>query len=383
MIKNRVSIGVLFFLCGLNFASWATRIPDFKDSLQLSDSNLGGLLMGLPIGSMVSLPLAGWLLTKYKSKTICIIAIGLYILIMPLLGLITSSYQLFIGLFAFGMAGDLLNIAMNTQVVSIEEKLSKTIMSSFHAIFSLGLMLGAIFGGYISKIPINAYCHFVIISIMNLICILIFQNKLLLDEPQKKAIDSNSANNNSIFNLNGFLVILSFIAFCGMLCEGAMADWITIYFRETVQNSHLPNSIGFSSFAFAMVIGRLLGDLISNKYGIEKVLFFSGLFIALGMSITLVVNQLYPMIIGCFVTGIGIATIVPLIYSAAGKSKDIPPSVALAGVSTISYVGFLFGPVIIGYLSDIFTLKYALQLLIALGILASIISKLSLSKIEK
>lgn len=383
MIKNRISIGVLFFICGLNFASWATRIPDFKDSLNLSDAKLGSLLMGLPIGSMVSLPIAGYLLTKYKSKAICVIAIILYILIMPLLGLISSSYQLFFGLFAFGMAGDLLNIAMNTQVVSIEEKLEKTIMSSFHAIFSIGLMLGAIIGGFLTKISLNPFHHFVIISLINVVSIILFQKNLLNDNPQKTKKNINDNRKLSIFHLGKFLLTLSFIAFCGMLCEGAMADWITIYFKETIKDSDFPNSIGFSSFAFAMVIGRLIGDVISNKWGIKKVLLFSGLLIALGMSLTLSFNYLYSMILGCFITGIGISTIVPLVYSAAGKSKDTPPSIAIAGVSTISYVGFLFGPVLIGYLSDMFTLRYSLILLIFLGLLGSFITELSLSKIEK
>lgn len=382
MVKNRVSIAVLFFLCGLNFASWATRIPDFKDSLQLSDAKLGSLLMGLPIGSMVSLPLAGWLLTKYRSKVICLVAIGLYVIIMPLLGLITSSYQLFFGLFSFGMAGDLLNIAMNTQVVNLEEKMGKTIMSSFHAIFSIGLMLGALFGGFLLKQEINSFYHFSIIAVANIFFVSIYQKDLLVNNPVKKA-DTDSKQKNSLLNLNSYLVILSLIAFCGMLCEGAMADWITIYFKENLPNSTLPSTIGFSAFAFSMVLGRLFGDSISNRLGIKKVLFWSGLLIAIGMITTLIFTSIYIMILGCFITGIGISTIVPLIYSAAGKSKDILPSIAIAGVSTIAYIGFLFGPVIIGYLSDLLTLRIALFLLVLLGLIASLISKISLSRLEK
>ncbi len=382
MFKNRFSIAILFFLCGLNFASWATRIPDFKDSLHLSDAKLGSLLMGLPIGSMVSLPLAGWLLTIYRSKSICLFAILLYVLIMPLLGMIHSSYQLFIGLFAFGMAGDLLNIAMNTQVVDLELKMGKTIMSSFHAIFSIGLMLGALLGGFLIKIELSAFYHFSLISMINVLFVSVFQQHLLLNDPYKDS-DKLSGHQNSLLKLNPFLIVLSLIAFCGMLCEGAMADWITIYFNEYVPQTNLPSTIGFSSFAFAMVLGRLLGDKISNQFGIRSVLFFSGLLISFGMIITLSIIQIYAMIIGCFITGIGISTIVPLIYSAAGKSKDVSPSIAIAGVSTISYVGFLFGPVVIGYLSDLFTLKYALFLLVILGVVASLISKISLIRLEK
>ena len=101
MKKARFSIGILFFICGLNFATWATRIPDFKSFLSLSDAQLGTVLMGLPIGSLVSLPIAGWLLTKYASRWICIMAIVLYVIVIPCLSLLSSPVTLFIGLFFF------------------------------------------------------------------------------------------------------------------------------------------------------------------------------------------------------------------------------------------------------------------------------------------
>jgi predicted MFS family arabinose efflux permease len=143
MKKTRFSIGILFFICGLNFATWATRIPDFKAFLHLTDAQLGTVLMGLPIGSLVSLPIAGWLLTKHPSRWICMLAVAMYVVVIPSLSLLGTAFSLFVGLFFFGMAGDIMNIAMNTQVVSLEAKMNKTSMSSFHAVFSIGLMAGS------------------------------------------------------------------------------------------------------------------------------------------------------------------------------------------------------------------------------------------------
>ncbi len=160
MKKSRFSIGILFFICGLNFATWATRIPDFKTSLQLSDAELGTVLMGLPIGSLVSLPIAGWLLTKYASRWITLMAIVMYVVVIPSLSLLTSALSLFLGLFFFGMAGDIMNIAMNTQVVSLEAKMNKIIMSSFHAVFSIGLLAGAFLGGILEKENFTISQHF-------------------------------------------------------------------------------------------------------------------------------------------------------------------------------------------------------------------------------
>jgi MFS family permease len=160
-----------------------------------------------------------------------------------------------------------------------------------------------------------------------------------------------------------------------MLCEGAMADWISLYFKEYIPNSPYPITIGFSSFAVAMVIGRFLGDKISLKYDVSTILIFNGILTALGMMLTLGMESIYFKVIGCFITGIGISTVVPLIYSQAGNQKEIMPSIAIAGVSTIAYVGFLLGPVLIGYLSDFVGLDKALLLIVVLGFLGAFISK--------
>ncbi|MEN9958339.1 MAG: hypothetical protein RLZZ474_583 [Bacteroidota bacterium] len=371
LIKNRFSIGILFLLCGLNFATWATRIPDFKYLLHLSDAELGTVLMGLPFGSLVSLPLAGWLISKFNSRIICIVAVVLYIFIIPMISYSINSYMLFVGLFFFGMAGDILNIAMNTQVVSLEAKMNKIIMSSFHAIFSIGLMLGAILGGYISKIGYDIHNHFYFIATLNILAIPIFYPNLIKDESQ--AIDESKPKS-SILHLGPYLTILALVAFCGMLCEGAMADWITLYFKEDVTTSKYATTIGFSSFALAMVIGRFTGDYISRNLGVRTILNLNGILISIGMSLTIYVPMVEFKILGCFITGLGISTIVPLIYSQAGNQKNIKPAIAIAGVSTIAYIGFLIGPVLIGYLADFFNLQSALVLLIILGLIASFVA---------
>jgi predicted MFS family arabinose efflux permease len=326
--------------------------------------------MGLPIGSLVSLPIAGWLLTKYASKWISIVALVMYIVVIPSLSLVNSAISLFIGLFFFGMAGDIMNIAMNTQVVSLEDKMNKIIMSSFHAIFSIGLMSGALLGGILTEENFNITEHFSFIAFLNVILIPLSIKNLLPDKP----IQDENKPKSSIFNLGPYLIILSFIAFCGMLCEGAMADWISLYFKEYIPNSTFPITIGFSSFAVAMVIGRFLGDKISLKYGIGNILILNGILVGLGMLLTLIITSVYIKVLGCFVIGIGISTIVPLIYSQAGNQKEIMPSIAIAGVSTIAYVGFLLGPVLIGFLSEFIGLDKALYLIVVIGFLAAFIS---------
>lgn len=162
-----------------------------------------------------------------------------------------------------------------------------------------------------------------------------------------------------------------------------MADWITLYFKESNFITTFPTTIGFSSFALSMVIGRSLGDYITKEFSIKNILTIDGILISLGLIITLMTTNEYIMIIGCLISGIGISTIIPIIYSEAGRSKNISPSVAIASVSTIAYVGFLIGPVFIGYLSDYWGLNKALYLLVFLGIVASLLSKFKLAADEK
>jgi MFS family permease len=371
MVKSRVGIAILFLLCGFNFASWATRIPDFKQFLQLSDAALGTVLMGLPIGSLVSLPLAGVLIAKYNSKIICLLAVCMYVCIIPLIGYSQNPYQLFGSLFLFGMSGDILNISMNTQVVALERKLSKILMSSFHAIFSVGLMLGALVGSLTVTFQVGLNIHFWSIALFNLALIPTFYFFLLPDE--ESSVNENSKS--SILSLDSYLITLALIAFCGMLCEGAMADWITLYFKENVNSKLFPQTIGFTSFASAMVVGRLAGDYLSNKFNVKNILVINGVLISLGIFVTITSPIEVVKIFGCFISGLGISTIVPLIYSKAGTQRNIKPSIAIAGVSTIAYVGFLIGPVVIGYLADIFSLQNALILLIILGLIGSLIAK--------
>jgi predicted MFS family arabinose efflux permease len=265
---------------------------------------------------------------------------------------------------------------MNTQVVSLEAKMNKIIMSSFHAVFSIGLMAGAFLGGILEKEHFTTTEHFSLVALSNILLIPFSFPNLLTDKP----VQDESKPKSSILNLGPYLIILSFIAFCGMLCEGAMADWISLYFKEYSPDSPFPITIGFSFFAAAMVLGRFVGDKISLKYGVSNILIVNGILIGLGMLLTLLFSSIYLKIGGCFLTGIGISTIVPLIYSQAGNQKEIMPSIAIAGVSTIAYIGFLLGPVLIGYLSDFVGLDKALFLIVVLGFLAAFISKTWASK---
>jgi fucose permease len=241
-------------------------------------------------------------------------------------------------------------------------------------------MLGALLGSIMISLNYGYKIHFWGISVINLLLIPTFYYNLLPDE---KVLNNTAEKSDaSIFNLDSYLITLALIAFCGMLCEGAMADWITLYFEENSFENVIPKTIGFTTFAAAMVLGRFLGDYLSNKYKVKNLLIINGILIAIGMGITLISQMIFVKIFGCFFIGIGVSTIVPIIYSQAGIQTKIKPSIAIAGVSTIAYIGFLIGPVLIGYLADIFSLQLSLILVLVLGLVSSLIATIFLPDSE-
>ena len=366
--KARIATNILFFLNGLSFASWASRIPDVKENLKLGDAALGTVLFAMPIGSLSALPVAGIIISKYGSRNIALFSMLFYLISMPLLGNANSTIQLAIALFLFGFGGDLLNIAMNVQAVNVEKIQQRSIMSSFHAIFSVGFMIGAVLGGFIGSLSISVFKHLSIMGVADLIIVaIIFRFLIKSDQQTDKA--------QPLFALpDRELVLLGIIAFCGMLSEGAMADWSTLYYKQVLNSSGGFSTAGFTAFSVMMVVGRVFGDKIVNNFGLRKTLLINCLIVFIGMFVALILVNPVSVVIGFGITGLGLSTIVPLIYSEAGHSKTMSAGVALAAITTVGMGGFLLGPVLIGFLSEFSSLRIALSSLIILGLLGAFLT---------
>jgi MFS family permease len=366
--QARIATNILFFLNGMSFASWASRIPDVKEFLKLGDAALGSVLFAMPIGSLSALPIAGIIISKFGSRRIAIFSMLFYFVSMPLLGRANSTIQLAIALFLFGFGGDLLNISMNVQAVNVEKIQQRSIMSSFHAVFSVGFMIGAAMGGFIANKNISVFNHLAFMGASDLLIgILIYRFLIKSDQQTDKA--------QPLFALpDRGLVLLGIIAFCGMLSEGAMADWSTLYYKQVLNNSKGFTTAGFTAFSIMMVLGRVFGDKIVNRFGLRKTLLINCLIVFLGMIVALISINPISVVIGFGITGLGLSTIVPLIYSEAGHSKTMSAGVALAAITTVGMGGFLLGPVLIGFLSEFSSLRIALSSLIILGLLGAFLT---------
>lgn len=364
--RIRLSVSLFYFGQGIAFASWASRIPDIKHSLNLSDGALGSILLALPLGQLVTMPISGRLVTKYGSKKILTVTAPLYVLALGNLGLATVPWHLAAFLFLFGVIGNMCNIAVNTQGVEAEKLFIKPIMTSFHGAWSIAGFSGALIGLLMVNLHISPYYHFWIITA--LIWINVFFNfKHLV--PGKGAQTERKPK--LFVKPEGVLLQLGIIGFCSMATEGAMFDWSGVYFKEIVKAPASLVILGYASFMVMMALGRFVGDGIIARLGRKHTIMFSGIVISTGMFISVFFPFIITATIGFMLVGLGVSSIVPTVYSVAGKNGKTPPGMAIAMVSSVSYLGFLMGPPLIGYISALSSLQYSYAVIGCFGLLVS------------
>ena len=365
----RIAVAAFFFVQGLSFAAWASRIPDIKNMLHLTEGGLGTVLLALPIGLMASLPISGWMVTHYGSRKMVLIGAILYDITLAFIGFVTRTEQLVIVLFAFGLWGNLTNIAINTQAVAVEQVYGKSIMASFHGLWSLAGFVSAMIGSFFISVHIPPQIHFVIIALIAFTIIFVAY-KHTMPEGEK-----SQENDQPMFvKPDRDLLTLGLIGFCAMVCEGAMFDWSGVYFQEVV---HVPASLttlGYVAFMGTMTGGRFTGDWLANKLGRKAMLQMSGAFMGTGLAISVLFPHLVPATVGFLFVGFGVSSVVPLVYSAAGRSNTMSAGMALAAVSSISFIGFLIGPPLIGIVAQFADLRWSFAIV---GVLASLTAFLS------
>jgi MFS family permease len=367
---HRLAVAVFFFMAGLCFASWASRIPDIKLKLGLSDAGLGAVLLALPSGLMLSLPLSGWAVTRFSSKTMVTIAAVGYPLILILIGTVTATWQLAAVLFFFGILGNLYNISANTQAVGVESLYQRSIMATFHGIWSLAGFSGAAIGTFLIAQGMAPFHHFLLICIVSLIVVLLAQGYILPNDTQPE-------NKQPLFaKPDATILKLGLIAFGCLVCEGTMFDWSGVYFQKVVQAPKEMITLGYTVFMATMATGRFLGDRLVTRFGIQRMLQASGVIISSGLAVAVLFPTIIAATMGFFLVGLGVSSVVPLVYSAAGKSKTMSPGVALAAVSTIGFLGFLIGPPLIGFIAELSGLRWSFTIIAIIGFSTTIMATL-------
>jgi len=281
---------------------------------------------------------------------------------LPCITLASEVWQLVVVLFFFGLSGNLLNISVNTQAVGVEALYGRSIMAALHGMWSLSAFAGAAIGALMISQEIIPLYHFSLMGIPLLLLAFYTQNKLLSDE-------QTSAEKKKLFVMpDKPLLKLGLVALCGMMCEGTMFDWSGIYFSKVVQPPEDLVALGYVAFMGAMAGARFIGDKIAFRLGIRRTIQVNGLLITTGLLIAVISPQMLTVIIGFVLVGFGVSTVVPLVYGMSAKSKTMPAGMAITAVSSIGFMGFLFGPPLIGYISELSSLRWSFGLVALLGL---------------
>jgi len=359
---------VVFAANGLVFGSWVPRIPDVSADLALTPGQLGLALLAPAAGSLLSMPLAGAASSRYGSAPATRVTFALYSMTPFLIGLAPNLALLWAALFGWGIGFGALDVAMNAQGVTVERARGRPTMSSLHAAFSFGGLLGAILGSVAAATGIPVAAHLATTGFVLLAVIWPLSRWLLPDPATEGAPDPLFARP------TGGLLILGAASFAALVCEGAAADWSAVYLRNDLGSSPGLSGAGFVAFSITMTIGRLAGDRLTDRWGRGRTLGILAAVGCLGMSGGLLVAQPVAAVVGFALLGLGLSCMVPVLFSAAG---DGPASSgpSIAAVSTCGYVGFIAGPALIGGLAELSSLPVALWLLPVLTAVAGLLGR--------
>jgi MFS family permease len=361
---HRLAVATWFFLQGLVFASWASRIPTIQQQLGLSEKTLGLMLLALPLGQLPSLPFSGWLIHKYGSRRTGVVGAVLYSACLVGLGWAQQPWQLACLLVVFGCTSNLMNIAVNTQAVGVEALYDKPIMGAFHGMWSLAGFVGAAVGTLMIGWGVLPGQHFLLILGVILLGVVLSAGSLL-----PPAAEAGADQDQPVFVLpDRTLFGLGVLAFCALICEGAMFDWSGVYFRKVVQADKAWVGAGYTGFMSTMALGRFGSDWLTARLGARRVVQLSGLLTATGLMVAVLFPTLWPALLGFMLVGFGTSAVVPLVFSAAGRSGAMTPGMALAAVSTIGFMGFLIGPPIIGLVAEVTSLRISYSLIAVMGL---------------
>jgi len=362
-LQLRIGCAIFYFISGFGYSTWASRIPTIKHQLNLNEAQLGTILFAMPIGLMLTMPVTDKLLSRYTSRAVMLFGSVWLCVIIVLVGYSNAAWQLAIMLFCFGSARNLMTLSINTQAVAVQGLYSKSIMAMFHGIWSLAGFAGAGVGYLMVSFNIGMHYHFLFVSIL-LFALTCFFIKDTIDQkpiPQSKK---------PIFSLpDKYLLKFSLICFASMACENAMYDWSAIYFQKAVHAEKATATAAFVVYMIAMTSGRLMGDKLVTRAGIKTVLKFSGIFIFCGLMLAVLLPFTMTAMLGFVLAGLGVSCVVPMIFSLAGKSKNMSSSSALASISTVGYTGFLLIPPFVGYIAHASSIRWSFGIIAFFGVM--------------
>lgn len=369
MSPARFAASLMFFANGCAFATWASRIPAVQQSFELSPSAIGIALLMMGLGAITAMQFVARLISRFGSNKVTAVTCLIAGACIFGISLTNNLYQLCAALFLFGLFSGGMDVAMNANAVTVEELEKKPIMASFHALWSIGSMVGALVGGALAHAGWSLNLHFSVVACV----VTIFAGiamRWLVGERERSTEQKNPAaiaKNKTIF-------ILAIVCLLAFVSEGAIADWSALYMVRGLHTDAGLGSMGLAAFSAAMTIGRLFGDKFIERFGDVAVL-TTGSIITFGAILLATIPQMWICaLLGFFLSGLGLSIQVPIAFRVSGRSQPENPGAAIASVARAGYLGLLLGPPVLGFIADAAGLRFSILGLSSLAVLTLICS---------
>ena len=367
-VRQRIALGSYFFIIGFCFSTWASRIPTLKTFFDLSEAQLGSLLLAMPISSMLGLPISGWLISRYNSRTPLLFAFFFFAIALSSIGFTNNLFLLVLAISLFSFCMRIINIAMNTQAITLQKSFSRKIIGSFHGLWSSGGLAGVGFSTVMISLRVPIYYHLTLVACLTLLTA-VFMYRSLLDNDR-----AGQGNKIILGKPDKFIGSLGLMVFFASLCEGGMFDWSGVYFKEVVGVEVF--TWGYLIFMIFMALSRFFSDAVVERIGMRRLYIYSPCITACGILLMILFPYFLPAIIGCCLVGVGVAAIIPMTFSLAGTSKKYSAGMAISIIATYGIIGMLLGPPLVGYLAQLFNLKLAFLLFLAASLMLIPISRM-------
>lgn len=346
---HRFYLSIFFFLSGVAFSTWTSRIPTIKENLNLNEAELGTILLFMPMSSLVGLPVSGWLVSRFDSRIPLAFGFVAMSIAMIFIGLADSRVSLVAALCAFSFFMRIFNISVNTQALTLQKHFERRINGSFHGLWSTGGIVGVSFSTLLVALKISMEIHLVIVAIITLTATFFAYKQLLRNDR------APSGNKPKLTKPDPYIVYLGLLVFLAAICEGGMFDWSGLYFKDVVKVEIF--TLGYLTFMICMALSRFASDRIVERIGMPKTYIMSAGFICVGILMAVIFPYFWTSLLGFCLVGFGTASVIPMTYLMAGTSKKYSPGMAISIIATYGIVGMFIGPPLIGYIAHAFSLK--------------------------
>ncbi len=365
--KHSLSTYIGYILLGFGFGLWAMMIPFVKERLSIDKAQLGLMLLTIAAGAVISMFFTGYAAAKFGCKKTVILSSLFILFTLPVLAVSESVIVMILFMFIFGMGLGMLDVTLNIQGAVIEEGLKKHLMAGYHSMYSFGVFFTILIFTFLLKHTVYYKAAFITTGIMVIMLLIIIP--MLLNY-------GGTAPSKLFIKPTRILFVLGFICFIAFVSEGVMLDWSALFMKEVRHIEPKYAGYSFSLFYLTMGIFRLFGDIIMRKYAYRNILFISSLTAITGIAIMLYIPYNAASFIGFTLAGAGIANLVPVTISSAGKYRgNMPLSIAVSSVATIGYFGTLFGPSFIGFVSELTNLTTAFTFMGLTLVIVAVLSR--------